>query len=549
MTSAVMEAPNEVATLDENAGIPPFLLDLMGRIDMEPTFKSERGLLYSFRPEQRNPDRYGGAEKTIQYEVLIKPETVTLRVITETCGVNPHSQKIYRSWKTDRILNLSLRAEKYGHRVLRIYETITKTRKYNGSFTNATARYSEYFDLNVEDGISDYFALEQVQPEHSFTRKPTLQHVAYTFAGWAFYQMFRKLDPTNTAFVARSFASSAAYPVLQLFPNSVLNVKTIRECLPKNYSLHSELDVKKFITKAFGAEGVRKDMVKAVVSTTDIGSIFLAAQLKELFPLDWLRDVVKSPLEYVIYDPKVAYTERTTAGLIALLSSLTLPQRKRLLVEKLEQAKLSRRIGAAARREISAETLRGDVKDSIRMFSGLNPEQKEEYDTRIDYSSWEGLHETLIQVTNEIRSKENDDKFSRRFDLGETYMAKLNDTSYEVAGETYTICAPKNRYDLNQWGNEMHNCIASYHREVKSHETSVFGIYHNDALFANVEISTRGAIVQHMQKYNSRSPQEHFDALAEHIKAVDEKIKKKKEEGKRIAEAQKRRQQRQLAVA
>jgi hypothetical protein len=51
-----------------------------------------------------------------------------------------------------------------------------------------------------------------------------------------------------------------------------------------------------------------------------------------------------------------------------------------------------------------------------------------------------------------------------------------------------------------------------------------------------------------MQKYNSRSPQEHFDALAEHIKTVDEKIKKKKEEGKRIAEAQNRRRQRQLVV-
>lgn len=549
MTSAVMETPNEVATLDENAGIPPFLLDLMGRIDMEPTFKSERGLLYSFRPEQRNPDRYGGAEKTIQYEVLVKPETVTLRVITETCGINQHSQKIYRSWKTDRTLSMSLKAEKYGHRVLRIYENIAKTRKYNGSFTNATARFSEFFNLNVEDGISDYFELENVKPEHRFTRTPTLQHKVYTFAGWALYQVLRELDPTNPAFTARSFANTAAYPVLQLFPNSALNVNKIRECLPKNYSLHSELDVKKFITKAFGPEGVRKDMVKAVVSTTDIGAIFLAARLKELFPLDWLRDVVKSPSEYVIYNPEVAYTERTTVGLIALLSSLTLPQRKRLLVETLEQAKTGRRVGGVAPREISAETLRGAVQDSIRMFSGLNPEQREEYGTRIDYSSWEGLHTTLIQVTNEIRTKEDAHVHSQRFDLGDTYMTKLNETSYVVDGETYQIFAPKHRHDLNRWGNEMHNCIASYHRHVQSHETNVFGIYHNDGLFANVEISNKGGIVQHMQKYNSPSPQEHFDALADHIKAVDEKIKKKQAEGKRIAEAQKRRQQRQLAVA
>lgn len=549
MTAVVMKTPTEVEVQDENAGIHPFLLDLMSRIDMKPTFKSERGLLYSFRPEQRNPDRYGGTEKTIQYEVLVKPETVTMRTITETCGVNPQSQKIYRSWKTDRILNLSLKAEKHGHRVLRIYETITKSKKYSGSFTNATARYSEYFNLDLEAGISDYFAAEYVTPEHKFTRKPSLQQVAYSFAGWAFYQIFRELDPTNPAFIARSFADSAAYPVLQLFPKSAFNVNRIRECLPKNYSLHSELDVKKFITKAFGPEGVRKDMVKAVVSTTDISSIFFASQLKELFPLDWLRDVVKSPLEYVIYNPETTYTERTTAGLIALLSSLTLPQRKRLLVEKLEQAKISKRVGGAAAREISVETIRRNVMDSVRMFSGLNPEQKEEYIARIDYSSWESLHDTLIQVTNEIRNKLSEHKFSRLFEWGDTYMAKLNETSYEVDGETYEILAPKHGHDLNKWGNEMHNCIASYHGNVDRHSTNVFGIYHNDVLFANVEISTRGHVVQHMQKYNSRSPQEHFDALVAHIKAVDEKIQKKKADDKRIAEAQSRGRKRQLALA
>lgn len=551
MTVAVMEAPTEVEVLDENAGIPPFLRDLMGRIEMEPTFKSERGLLYSFRPEQRFPDRFGGAEKTIQYEVLVRPETVTLRIITETCGVNPHSNKIYRSWKTDRILNLSLRSEKYGHRVLRVYENIARTKKYHGSFTNATARFSEYFNLNMKDKISDIFALGHVKSAAASSRfrNPNSQEIAYAFAGWAFYQVFRELDPSNPAFSARSFATAASYPVLQMFPNSTFNVTAIRSCLPKNYSLHSELDMKKFIVKVFGEEGVRKDMVKAVVSTTDIGGIFLAAQLKNLFPLDWLRDFMKSPEEHVIYNPEVTYTETATTGLMALLSSLTLPQRKRLLVEKLESAKASERAGEVTPYRASAESRRRSVKDSLRMFSGLNPEQKEEYKARIDYSSWELLHTTLIQVTNEIRTKEDAQVHSQRFDLGDTYMTKLNETSYEVDGEIYRILAPKHRHDLNKWGNEMHNCIASYHRKVEEHRTNVFGIYNNDVLFANVEISNDGRIVQHMQKYNSPSPEEHFDALAGHIKATDEAIKKRKAQDKKIAEAQKRGSQKQLAMA
>lgn len=535
MTVAVMETPTEVEVQDENAGIHPFLLDLMSRIDMKPTFKSGRGLLYSFRPEQRNPDRYGGTEKTIQYEVLIKPEIVTLRTVTETCGVNHHSNKIYRSWKTDRAISLSLKAEKHGHRVLRIYENITKTRKYNGSFTNATARYAGNFDIDVKNGMPDRFDLDQVKPEHTFTRTPTLQHKAYTFVGWVLYQIFRELDPSHPAFNARSFATTAAYPVLQLFPNSSFEVDKIRGCLPKKYSLHGELDVKKFIITAFGPEGVRKDMVKAVLSTTDINSLFLAARLKELFPLDWLRDFVKNPLTHMIYDYKKIYTEDSVQGMVGLLSSLTLPQRKRLLVEKIPEGEFG-----------NHDFL---IRDSIRMFSDLNPEARTEYSARIDYSSWNNLHETLIQVSTEIRGKEASIVSSRKFDLDGTYMEKLHETSYEVEGGTYKLFAPKNGYDLSKWGNEMHNCIGSYRNQINDKRTNVFAVYHNDVLFANVEISNNGGIVQHMQKYNSRSPQEHFDALAEHIKAVDEKIKKKKAENKRIAEAQNRRRQRELAVA
>lgn len=541
MTLAVVE--NEAGT-DENAGIHPFLLDLMSRIDMTPTFKSERGLLYSFRPEQRHPDSYGDAVKSIQYEVLIKPETVTLRVITETCGVNMHSKKIYRSWKTDRTLHLSLRAEKYGHRVLRVYENIARTRKYKGSFTNATSRYTDFFNIKLEDGVSDYFELGNVAPEYRYSRTVSTQHKAYTFAGWAFYQIFRELDPTNPAFTTHSFATAAAYPVLQMFPSSKFNITSLRECLPKNYSLHSELDVKKFITKTFGPEGVRKDMVKAVVSTTDIGAIFLLRNLKELFPLDWLRDVMKAPSEYVIYNPEAIYTETSTAGLVDLLASLTLPQRKRLLVEKLSP---DQRTDLNYRGAI--DDMHRDIRDILRMFHGLNPEQKEEHKNRIDYSSWERLHETLIQLTNELRMKEDAQVNSARFEHGDTYMTKLHDTSYEVDGEKYLIRAPKHRHDLNRWGNDMHNCIASYHRKVVAHGTNVFGIYSNDVLFANVEISNSGGIIQHMQKYNTRSPEEHFIALSAHIKVVDEAIKKRKAEAQRIAEAQKQGMLKRLAVA
>jgi hypothetical protein len=533
MTAVMLERPTEagVALFPENAGISPFLLDLMRRIDMEPTFKSERGLLYSFRGKQQQPDEYGGALKQLQYEVLIKDETVTLRNITETCGTNK-SGKIYRSWKTDRILNFSLKAERHGHRVLRVYEQITRTKKFRGSFTNSTARHSSLFNSYVP---TDFFEVENIPSEYSNLRAdPSIQYVSFTLVSWAFYQILRQIDPTNPAFGAMSFSDTASYPVFQLFPKSVFNIKAIRESVPKNYSLHSEPDVKKFITKVFGPEGVRKDMVKAVLSTTDINSIFLAARLKHLFPLDWLRDFVQSPDSHMIYDNTKTYTEGSVQGLVALLSSLTVPQRKRLLVEKIPA-----RHGLGLRHTYL-------IRDSIQMFSDLNPEQKEEYGMRIDYSSWHNLHETLVQISNEIRAKEKSTVSSRRFDLEGTYMEKLRETSYEVEGETYKLFAPRNGYDLTKWGNEMHNCIGSYRRQVDDKGTNVFAVHHNGELFANVEINTRGGIVQHMQKYNTRSPLEHFEALRLHIEAVDEAIKKKAADAKRIENAQRMRRTRMV---
>jgi hypothetical protein len=536
MTAATLEAPTEVESLDENAGIPPVLLDLMGRVEMKPTFKGERGLLYSFRPKQNvaTLEGYEPTIKELEYEVSVKPETITVREITYTSGVNFKAKKVYRSWKTDRAYSMSLKTEKYGHRVLRIYEHITRTKRWRGSFTNSTARHLQAFDFDPRVGVPDLYRVADIKSEYENLKlDPSSRHLAYTFAGWALYQILKELDPNSPALTAQSFAGVAAYPTFQLFPNSVFNVKAIKDTLGKSYNLHSEPDVKKFIAKAFGSDGIRKDMVKAVVSTTDINALFLAARLKNLFPLDWLRDFVKSPLEHAIYDHKGIYTEENTEGLVALLASLTLPQRKRLLMEKRPAGQPN---DGAYGRDHSVL-----IRDSVRMFSGLNPEQKAANSARIDYSSWRNLHDTLIQITNEIRRKERTSYEDAPFDLGETYMAKLHGTSYTVEGESYGIIAPKNRGMLYNWGNEMHNCIGSYSSQVTNHETNVFAVYHEKKLFANVEISNNGVIMQHMKKYNSPAPEEHVTALGEHIRAVDEEIRKRIAKEKRVEEAMNRR--------
>lgn len=524
MTVTLLETTptsQELETPDKNAGIHPFLVDLMGKISMTHTFASDRGILYSFRDERNLiPHAGDGAIKALEYEVLIKTETVTLRTITRTTGINQKSGKVYKSWKTDRSLSLSLKSERHGHRVLRIYEHITRTKKYPGSFTNATANYLTHFS-GMEEPDADIFDVDYLLKG----RHASLNQKAFLLASWAIHKLLQELDPTHPALKSKNTLAAAAYPAFQLFPNSNFDVKAIRSALPKNFSLHTEPDVKKFITKIFGPDGIRKDMIKAVVNTGDINSLFLAANLKHLYPLDWLRDLVKDPNSHYIFRHSFSNSAEQNEGLIALLSAFTLPQRKRLLVEKKDN------------RRWNSHHYDMTINDSVRMFSRLNETQLVEYRDRIDCTSWDQLHDTLSQINSEIMGKQERIRGTYRFKWNDphpqhedNYMKKLNETAYTLDGETYTIFAPQSKNVLREWGNIMHNCIGSYGYDVESFLTNVFGVYHEGELFGNIEIRNNGTIAQFMKKYNSPAPEEHFAALEAHIKETN----KKEAERKRI---------------
>lgn len=544
MTVQTLETMEKEAKTDPtDSNIHPFLVDLMGRINMEPTFATERGLLYSFRPSERiEPDPVmQGTKKDFEYEVLIKPETITYREIEHTTGYNFKSKepKVYHNWKTRRAVYMSLKHEKFGHRVLRIYEQLGRTKKFRGSFTNATAKLAGTFEADTTE--ADLKNLSVFDPKTIIGISGYRQKRSQLFADWALFQLLQELDPTSRALEAKNSAQYAAYPMLQLFPKSELNMRLIRASLPKNFSLHDEPDAKKFISKVFGTDGVRKDMVKATVGTEDINSLFLAARLKELYPLDWLRDLVANPNEHLIYDHRVIYSIENTEGLVALLSPLSVPQRKRLLVEKVNSS-TDKILGLRL------------VRDSIQMMSQLNPEQREQ--GRFDYTSWKTFHDTIVEVFNEIKDAEELKNGSAKLDWEGTYMERLNDRAYVLEGEAYTLKAPTHKNQLKKWGNEMHNCIGSYFHQVQAKRTNVFGVYADDGtLFGNIEIANQGWISQYMNKYNRPAPEPHITSLTmlveaeaiEHQEKLAQEAKRRKEED-RIKKAQDNHSKRQTAM-
>lgn len=87
----------------------------------------------------------------------------------------------------------------------------------------------------------------------------------------------------------------------------------------------------------------------------------------------------------------------------------------------------------------------------------------------------------------------------------------------EVAGLRFLV--PNNNYDLREWSNIMHNCIATYADRVKTGQTAVFAIMDsatNDMLY-NIEIS-RGRIVQFLTKHNREAKPKDYNLICDFLK-------------------------------
>lgn len=473
----------------------PFLFDLRNRINLSPTAVSDKELLYSFSADLDSAwqEIWGDTQEVMAFEVAITSETVTCRTLYNMIFRDSSGRYKVQSRRVTRETVLSLENEQQGHRILRIFKPTSPETELKSSFVDVTeSQVSSYMGLHWGENVFDLNIL-QIGGRLSFAGQ-----VAHLLADWAVYQLLQELDCTNPALKAENPFPVAAYPLLRLFPKGRLFVGNIIRALPKGLSIHEEVDVKVLIAKIFGTDGVRKDMVKAVLTTPNFNSILLAGQLKELYPIEWLRDLIASPDERHIFNPSATYSVERTAKLVSLLESLTLPQRKRLLLDKNSSGRHN-------------EWLEYDV---LGMFSQLNVDQKEHYRSEIDYSSWEKLHDSLTKVSNKIRKLEELADGPTPINLERTYMEKLDGVTYTLEGETYTLQAPKYRHELDNWGEELNNCIGSYYRYLMKSVTNVFGVYSADGtLFGNIEITLHGRLSQYMTQGNAEAPEEHWECV------------------------------------
>lgn len=88
---------------------------------------------------------------------------------------------------------------------------------------------------------------------------------------------------------------------------------------------------------------------------------------------------------------------------------------------------------------------------------------------------------------------------------------------FEVSGLRFLM--PNNNYDLREWSNIMHNCIATYAEKVISGASAVFAIMDSatNEMIYNIEIS-KGRIVQFVTKHNREPKVKDYNMICDFLK-------------------------------
>jgi len=131
------------------------------------------------------------------------------------------------------------------------------------------------------------------------------------------------------------------------------------------------------------------------------------------------------------------------------------------------------------------------VRDTIWLFRGDNANHVRENFRKVPLN-FRTLHNEFIRIQNLLNIKDSGKEI---FDYHE------NDLKAEGKKGTFTYELPKTIHTLSTWGRKLHNCMASYSREIHKGRSIIFAVFKEDELYYAIEI--RGSkIVQALGKYN-----------------------------------------------
>ncbi len=134
----------------------------------------------------------------------------------------------------------------------------------------------------------------------------------------------------------------------------------------------------------------------------------------------------------------------------------------------------------------------GHVDDTNRMFNRLNADEKIPIMRAINNEKmWtiNNLHDKCTQFINRNRPQ-----FQPRKIDESAFVFDDNIKKFELNKENIKIVLPKDPQEMLKWGNELHNCVYSYHDMVRSRLSIVLGLSIDDKLMACIEIKQFGVV-------------------------------------------------------
>ncbi len=482
--------------------------------ELTPAVVKDDLVIYTFYEKYSWLNSTGVPDNTI--DVVVKEKTVSIRVLQKRTGENMYSKKTWTKWENPTNIIYSLKQERYGKPILRIYNDSKFRKVRRRVFCNTTP-------LEVTELLERVKYLDR-------TGHVTINHQVNSTAAKALVYLHCKL--TGEEFSEEKFRNpqtylNMAYPATRMFPE----VEKFQDHLTVSSPIWcKEPEVKLFIKQNFGSKAVRKDMVKAVASMTDSRSAVTAFYFAKHVPPEWLIPLFLEPEKYALTSIKWAYLKGGSATMKKafdkLLKLASVSQRKRLLLQKNTTAFVPL-----------------DFNDSINLILQIRDDFLARNVAAVRFDNWKELHNSLAAL-------------HRKMDLEEVpipqegFVGELDGKEFSTEDESYIIRSPKTTADLLEWGNTLNNCIATYGKRVANRYTNVFAVYKktNNMLYANLEYNN-GRIIQFVESYNRGVPTTVHDKFFEVVKEVEKKISDEEEakRKKRLAAAD-RRNGRQLAV-
>ena len=163
----------------------------------------------------------------------------------------------------------------------------------------------------------------------------------------------------------------------------------------------------------------------------------------------------------------------------------------------------------------SNEKLSHATIDTLRMFVAAQLDENEELISRtiihrlINEGLTQEVHDTLVEELYVIRPDIADPFHNRKKIEYKNTIYNYNDKqiTLETTIDEYDFILPKDTKELQKWGNEFHNCVASYDSMIISGNSLIIAMKKDDKYLACIEIQQR-VITQAFGKCNIKLPKD-----------------------------------------